>query len=466
MVGPSDHEPSGAHQSKKAAASGWIGSALEYYDFFIYATAASLVFPQIFFPSENPTVAIVASLATYGVGYVARPIGAFVLGHLGDTHGRKTVLLVCMFIMGFSTMAVGLLPTYSQVGLLAPALLVVLRLIQGFAVAGEISGASSMILEHAPFGRRGFFASFSLQGVQAGQILAAAVFLPLAAYMPDQAFNAWGWRIPFLASVVVIIAGYIIRREVAETPAFAEEDLQGRVPKAPIVQAFTECWPDMLRVVCMALMNVIPVVATIFGAAYAVQPAYGIGFPKAMYLWIPVVGNILAVIIIPFVGDLSDKIGRRPLIIVGAIGSGLLSFVYLYAIGTKNIPLAIAMSLLMWGAVYQGYNAIFPSFYPELFPTRTRVTAMAISQNVGTMITALLPALFAAVAPPGSSNIPLTIGALAFAVTLISAIAALSARETYRIRLKDLGDPRAIPVDKREYDRMRMQAASGAGAPA
>ena len=466
MVSPSDHEPSGAHQSKKAAASGWIGSALEYYDFFIYATAASLVFPQIFFPSENPTVAIVASLATYGVGYVARPIGAFVLGHLGDTHGRKTVLLVCMFIMGFSTMAVGLLPTYSQVGLLAPALLVVLRLIQGFAVAGEISGASSMILEHAPFGRRGFFASFSLQGVQAGQILAAAVFLPLAAYMPDQAFNAWGWRIPFLASVVVIIAGYIIRREVAETPAFAEEDLQGKVPKAPIVQAFTECWPDMLRVVCMALMNVIPVVATIFGAAYAVQPAYGIGFPKAMYLWIPVVGNILAVIIIPFVGDLSDKIGRRPLIIVGAIGSGLLSFVYLYAIGTKNIPLAIAMSLLMWGAVYQGYNAIFPSFYPELFPTRTRVTAMAISQNVGTMITALLPALFAAVAPPGSSNIPLTIGALAFAVTLISAIAALSARETYRIHLKDLGDPRAIPVDKREYDRMRMQAAAGAGAPA
>src|ERR1700731_3112501 len=236
MVSPSDHEPSGAHQSKKAAASGWIGSALEYYDFFIYATAASLVFPQIFFPSENPTVAIVASLATYGVGYVARPIGAFVLGHLGDTHGRKTVLLVCMFIMGFSTMAVGIMPTYSQVGLLAPALLVVLRLIQGFAVAGEISGASSMILEHAPFGRRGFFASFSLQGVQAGQIFAAAIFLPLAHYMPAEQFNSWGWRIPFLFSVVVIIAGYIIRREVDETPAFAKEDEQGKIPRAPIIQ--------------------------------------------------------------------------------------------------------------------------------------------------------------------------------------------------------------------------------------
>jgi MFS family permease len=210
-------------QSKKAAASGWIGSALEYYDFFIYATAASLIFPQIFFPSGNPTAAIVASLATYGVGYVARPIGAFVLGHWGDTHGRKQVLILCMFMMGISTMAVGLLPTYQQVGILAPILLVILRLIQGFAVAGEISGASSMILEHAPFGRRGFFASFTLQGVQAGQILAAAVFLPLAHYMPEEAFNSWGWRVPFLLSFLVIVAGYIIRREVDETPAFAEE---------------------------------------------------------------------------------------------------------------------------------------------------------------------------------------------------------------------------------------------------
>jgi len=464
MASRSDHEPKGAHQSKKAAASGWIGSALEYYDFFIYATAASLVFPQIFFPPGNPSVAIVASLATYGVGYVARPIGAFYLGHLGDTHGRKTVLLVCMFIMGFSTMAVGLLPTYSQVGLLAPALLVALRLIQGFAVAGEISGASSMILEHAPFGRRGFFASFSLQGVQAGQIMAAAVYLPLSNFLPDEAFNSWGWRIPFLASVVVIIAGYIIRREVSETPAFAEEGLEGNVPKAPIIQAFTLNGPDMLRVVCMALMNVIAVVATIFGAAYAVQPAYGIGFPKGIYLWIPVLGNILAVLIIPFVGNLSDKIGRRPPVIIGALGSGLLAFAYLYAISIKNIPLAITMSLLMWGVVYQGYNAVFPSFYPELFPTRTRVSAMAISQNIGTTITALLPALFTAVAPPGSTNIPLTIGAITFAVTLVAAIAALSARETYRVHLKDLGDPLAIPVAKPDYDRIRMQGGSSAGA--
>src|SRR6202453_5178751 len=187
------HEPTGRRQTRMAAASGWIGSAL---------------------------------------------------GHYGDVYGRRAVLLVCLFLMGLSTMAVGVVPTYAQAGVWAPALLVILRLIQGFAVAGEISGASSMILEHAPFGRRGFFASFSLQGVQAGQIFAAAIFLPLARFMPPDAFNAWGWRIPFLLSVVVIIAGYIIRRAVEETPAFAEEDLQGRVPKAPIVQAFTECWPD------------------------------------------------------------------------------------------------------------------------------------------------------------------------------------------------------------------------------
>ena len=462
MVDAAEHEPHGAHQSKKAAASGWIGSALEYYDFFIYATAASLVFPQIFFPSGDPTIAIVASLATYGVGYVARPIGAFFLGHWGDTHGRKTVLLLCMFLMGFSTMAVGVLPTYQQVGVLAPVLLVVLRLIQGFAVAGEISGASSMILEHAPFGRRGFFASFSLQGVQAGQIFAAAVFLPLAHFMREDAFNAWGWRIPFLLSVIVIIAGYIIRREVAETPAFAEEGEHGEVPKSPIIQAFRLSWQDMLRVVCMALMNVIPVVATIFGAAYAVQAAYGVGFHKDVYLWIPVLGNIIAVLVIPYVGNLADRIGRRPPVIIGALGSGLLSFGYLYAISIHNVPLAIVMSLLMWGVVYQGYNAVFPSFFPELFQTRTRVSAMAIAQNVGTTITALLPALFATVAPPGSTNVPLTIGAITFGITVIAAVAALSARETYRIHLNDLGHPGAVPVSKRDYDQIRAQSLGGA----
>lgn len=445
-------------QTRRAAASGWIGSALEYYDFFIYATAASLIFPQIFFPKGNPTAAIVASLATYGVGYVARPIGAFFLGHIGDTHGRKKVLITCMFLMGFSTMAVGLLPTYQQVGILAPALLVAMRLIQGFAVAGEISGAASMILEHAPFGRRGYYASFTLQGVQAGQILAAAVFLPLAHYMPADAFLSWGWRVPFLMSFVVIVAGYVIRRKVEETPAFQAEGHAQAVPRSPISEAFKYSWRDMLRVVGIALMNVIPVVTTVFGAAYAVQPGYGIGFAKDVYLWIPVLGNIVAVLVIPLVGNLSDRIGRRPPVIVSALACGLLSFAYLYAISIKSVPLAISMSLLMWGVIYQGYNATFPSLYPELFPTRTRVTAVAIAQNIGTAITALLPALFAAIAPPGATGIPTAIGALTLVITCVSAIAAWSARETCRIPLADLGKPDSSPLGNPEYQAMRQQA--------
>ena len=456
-------ESHGSQQTKKATASGWVGSALEYYDFFIYAQAAALIFPQIFFPNTDPKVAIVASLATYGVGYVARPIGAFFLGHWGDTRGRKNVLLLCMFLMGFATMAVGLLPTYSQVGLWAPAMLVVLRLIQGFAVAGEISGASSMVLEHAPFGRRGYYASFTLQGVQAGQVMAAAVFLPLAYFMPADAFNSWGWRIPFLLSAFVLLAGFIIRREVHETPAFVKEEAKAETAavarRSPIGEALTTSWKAMILVALMALMNVIPVVATIFGAAYAVQPAYGIGFDKSVYLWIPVVGNIVAVLVIPFVGNLSDKIGRRPTMIAGCLGSGLLAFVYLYAISIQSVPLAFAASMMMWGLVYQGYNAVFPSFYPELFQTRYRVSAMAIAQNIGTMFTAMLPALFAAVAPPGSDNIPLVVGGLAFFITCVCALAAYLAPETHRLAMEDLGNPKAKPMEREAYEASRRESA-------
>jgi MFS family permease len=397
------------------------------------------VFPQIFFPPGNQKIAIVASLATYGVGYVARPIGAFFLGHWGDTRGRKQVLIVCLFVMGFATLAVGLLPTYKQVGIWAPILLVILRLAQGFAVAGEMSGASSMIMEHAPYGQRGFYASFTLQGVQFGQILAAAIFLPLAQTLPEEAFMSWGWRIPFLLSIVVLIVGYLIRRKVDETPAFRAARQQGRIARAPIVEALRHCWRDMLRLMCMSLMAVIPVVTSIFGAVYAVQPAYGNHFSKSIYLWIPVLGNIAAVLIIPFIGRLSDRVGRRPPIIAGAIGSGLLSYGYLYAISIQSVPLTIALSLLMWGIVYQFYNAVFPSFYPELFPTRMRVSAMSIAQNTGAFLVAMLPALFTLVAPPGAANIPWKVGSIAFGITILAALCAWSARETYRLQLHELG---------------------------
>jgi MFS family permease len=456
---PGSHEPREFQKTpRKAAASGWMGSALEYYDFFIYAQAAALVFPTIFFPESDPQIGIIVSLATFGVGYVARPIGAFVLGHWGDTHGRKNVLVLCMLMMGLSTFLVALLPTYQQVGLLAPALLVVLRLVQGFAVGGEISGASAMIVEHAPFGRRGYYASYTLQGVQAGQILAAAIFLPLAALLPEAAFESWGWRIPFLLSALVVVAGYVIRRRVDETPAFQEEAAHGEVPKAPIVQAVRESGSDMFRVVCMALMNAVPVATTVFGATYATnEEAYGIGFDTATYLWISVVGNAVAVLLIPFIGDLSDRIGRRPCIIVGALGSTALSYAYLYFISQDNVVMSFVFAVLMWGVVYQGYNAVFPAFYQELFPTKTRVTAFAVSQNLGTLITAFLPFLYAEIAPPGS-NVPLIVGSITFGIGIIAAVAAWSARETYRVHMNDLGRDDAPVVPREEYERIRASA--------
>jgi MFS family permease len=455
---PGSHEPTGHVKTpKKAAASGWMGSALEYYDFFIYAQAAALVFPKVMYDAKDPKFALIISFLTYGVGYVARPIGAFVLGHWGDTHGRKNVLVLCMLMMGGSTFAVALLPTYAAVGILAPSLLVVLRLIQGFAVGGEIAGASAMIVEHAPFGRRGYYASYSLQGVQAGQILAAAVFLPISWILSEEAFLSWGWRIPFALSAFVVFAGYMVRRKVDETPAFQEEAEEGEVPGAPLAVVVRENGVDMLRVICMALMNAVPTAATVFGAAYATSDEYGIGFTATMYLWISVAGNAVAVLLIPFVGNLSDRIGRRPCVIVGALGSTLLSYAYLYAVSQQATVAAFLLAMLMWGVVYQGYNAVFPSFFQELFPTKTRVTGFAVSQNIGTLITAFLPALYAAVAP-GGTNVPLIVGSITFGIGIIAAIAAWSARETYRIHLDDLGDREAPEVPREEYERIRIAA--------
>jgi MFS family permease len=441
---------------KKAAVSGWIGSVLEYYDFSIYAQASALVFPTVFFPKGNATVALVASLATYAVGYLARPLGAVVLGHWGDRHGRKNVLVLCMLVMGFATFAVGLLPTYAQIGALAPALLVLLRVIQGFAVAGELGGAGAMIVEHAPFGRRGYYASYPLQGTQAAAIVAAAVFLPLSALLPKEDFQSWGWRIPFLLSALVVVAGYLIRRRVDETPAFLEEEAHRAVVKAPVVQAFRENGTNILKAVCMALVNVVGTTVVVFGAAYATQDGYGVGLSTTLYLWIPIAANVVAIALIPFFGNLSDRVGRRPLMIVGALGAGALAIPYLYAVSHKQEALAIVLAVLAMGVFYQAWNATFASFFQELFPTRTRVTGFAISQNLGLTIVAFMPTIFTLVAPPGgSSNVPLTIGALCFAITAIGAFAAWTAPETHRIRLDDLGDPDAVPVSRDEYDRLR-----------
>ena len=241
------HEPQLPKTPRKAALSAWIGSALEYYDFFIYGTAAALVFPKIFFPTGNAAAATIASLATFGVAYAARPVGSFVLGHLGDTIGRKTVLFITLFGMGLATFLIGVLPTYEQIDFAAPILLLILRVFQGLAVSGEQSSASSTSLEHAPVHRRAFYTSFTLAGTQGGNILATAVFIPIAA-LPEQALLPWGWRVPFLLSAVVVVVGWWIRRTLHESPAFEEEQQHDEVPTAPLKTLFRTYTPDVVKV--------------------------------------------------------------------------------------------------------------------------------------------------------------------------------------------------------------------------
>ncbi|PPF42732.1 MFS transporter [Pseudoclavibacter sp. AY1F1] len=417
---------------RKAALSGWIGSVLEYYDFTLYSQAAALVFPVVFFPTGDPTVALISSLATYAVGYVARPIGAIVLGNWGDKHGRKNVLVIAMLLMGLSTLAVGFLPTYDQIGLWAPLILVFLRLIQGFAVAGELGGASAMIVEHAPAGRRGFFASFGLQGTQAGSIIATAVFIPLTAVLTDEAFLEWGWRIPFMLSAFVVLAGFLIRKHVEEPPAYtrslAVQQAQNR--QAPVVELFKNNGWTVFRAILMTLANVAGVTTLVFGTSFATQEAYGVAMPASTFLWVPLIANVAAVIVIPVFGMLSDKIGRRTLMIVGSFGSGLVAIGYLSAIQSGNLVLTIVLAILMMGVLFQMWNATFATFFQELFPTQTRVTGFAISQNVGLMIVAFLPSIFTFVAPPGSDNVPLVVGGLTLAIATVSALATLLTPET------------------------------------
>lgn len=435
---PAENTP-GRKDPKKAAMSGWIGSALEYYDFALYSLAATLLFPTIFFPTENPTVGIIASLATYAVGYVSRPLGAVVLGAYGDKHGRKKVLVFAMLLMGFATFAVGLLPTYGQVGLLAPLLLVILRLIQGFAVAGELGGASAMIVEHAPDSKRGFFASFSLQGTQVGSILATAVLIPLAALLPEEQFHAWGWRLPFLLSAVVIVAGYVIRRRVQEPPAYVAQSgdtaAKRRFPLVDLLR--THPWV-LVRCIAMTFTNVIGMATLIFGVSYATQKGYGIGFSSSEFLWVTMAANVAAVVTIPVFGALSDRIGRRTLMVAGGLAGGLLTMGYLYAIQLGSLPLVFVCVVIVQGIFFQMWNGTFATFFQEQFPMRIRVTGFAVSQNIGLMIASFFPSLFTAIAPPGSTNIPMVIGLTTLGICAVAAVATLFSSDTRGKTLEDL----------------------------
>jgi MFS family permease len=302
--------PSASHHARKAAIAGWIGSALEYYDFFIYGTVAALIFPRIFFPPGDIAAATLASMATFGVAYAARPLGSFLMGHYGDRLGRKVVMVGTLLLMGISTFLVGCLPSYQTAGILAPALLVVLRILQGISAAGEQAGANSMSFEHAPANRRGYFTSWTLSGTQGGQVLAPAVVLPLAAFLPEDQLLSWGWRLPFWLSVAVVIVGYVVRARLEETPAFQSEVSHGDVPRAPLKTLLTEYRKELLQVFFAALIASVGTTFAIFGLSFAISMRPPVS--TSTLLWAAIIGNLIAVFIIPMWATLSDRIGRRP----------------------------------------------------------------------------------------------------------------------------------------------------------
>ncbi|GAA3816625.1 MFS transporter [Amycolatopsis tucumanensis] len=419
---------------RKAAVAAWVGSALEYYDFFIYGTAAALVFGKIFFPSSDPAAGTLLALATFGVGYVARPIGAFILGHVGDRFGRKKVLVFTVLLMGVSTFLVGCLPTYGQVGVLAPVLLVILRLLQGLSAAGEQAGANSMSLEHAPEDRRSYYTSWTLSGTQAGQILATAVFLPVAA-MPTAALQSWGWRMPFWASALVVVAAFVIRRKLDETPVFEREVAGKEQAKLPVAVLFRDHWADVLRVVFAAVIAAVSTIFTVYALSYAVNSA---GLERTPMLWVGVLANVVALGAIPLWAMLADKVGRKPVFIGGSLGCAVLIFAYLGAIASGNYVLVFVVGILMFGVVYSATNAVWPAFYGEMFPARVRLSGMAIGTQIGFAIAGFTPTIAAAIAGDKSAN---WVGVAIFTagLCLVNVIAVLTGRDNYRVPTADLG---------------------------
>ncbi|TFD86218.1 MFS transporter [Cryobacterium serini] len=419
---------------RRAAAAAWIGSALEYYDFFIYGTAAALVFGRIFFPDSNPLAGTLLALATFGVGYLARPIGALVLGHLGDTVGRKKVLVFTVLLMGISTVLVGFLPSYEQIGVAAPILLVVLRLAQGFSAGGEQAGANSMSMEHAPDHRRAFFTSFTLSGTQAGQIFATAVFIPVA-LLPEAQLLSWGWRIPFWISAIVILVAFLIRRTLDETPVFTAEVAVGAVAEVPVRVLFRDHWRGVLRVIAAALIASVSTIFTVYALSFAVNT---VGLDRTTMLWVGVLANVAALGTIPLWAMLSDRVGRKPVFIVGSLGCAALMFAYLYVIAIANYPLIFVVGIGMFGFVYTATSAVWPAFYAEMFPAAVRLSGMAIGTQIGFAVAGFAPTIAIAVAGDGS-NAWFVVAVITAIICIINVIAVATAKETFRTPMNQLG---------------------------
>jgi MFS family permease len=431
-------------QPRKAALAAWVGSALEYYDFFIYGTAAALVFSKVFFPASDPATGTLLALATFGVGYLARPVGALVLGHVGDRFGRKRVLVFTVLLMGVATFVVGCLPSYDQIGVAAPVLLVVLRLLQGFSAGGEQAGANSMTLEHAPADRRAFFTSFTLSGTQFGQILATAVFLPVAA-LPEEALLSWGWRVPFWLSAVVVVVALLIRRTLDETPVFQQERRRDEIAAAPLAVLFRDHLGSVVRVVLAATIATVSTIFSVYALAYAVNT---VELERSAMLWVGILANVVALFALPLFGRLADRIGRKPVFIGGSLGCGALMFAYLGTISTGDYLLIFLVGILMFGVVHSATGGVWPAFYGEMFPARVRLSGMAVGTQIGFAVAGFAPSIAAALSgADGSDWLP--VGIFVAVVCLLNVAAVATGRDYYRTPTEQLGgepvrDPRPV----------------------
>jgi metabolite-proton symporter len=420
---------------RRVIAASLIGTTIEWYDFFLYGSAAALVFNKLFFPSFDPLVGTLLAFATYAVGFVARPLGGIVFGHFGDRIGRKKLLMWSLVMMGLATVLIGLLPGYNSIGIWAPAGLILLRLVQGFAVGGEWGGAVLMAAEYGDAKRRGFWASWPQAGVPLGSLLSAGILAIMAGLQSEADFVAWGWRIPFLLSGLLVIVGWYIRNRVAETPMF-EKALEeaGIPPKLPAMEVFRERPRAVLLGAGLRVgENIGYYVLTVFSLTFLVDVARE---SRSLALDALLIGAAVQFMAIPLLAALSDRIGRRPVYATGAFGLAIFIFLFfpMLASGSDSaIIIAIVIGLVLHGAMYAPQAA----FITELFPTRIRYSGVSIAYQLTSIFAgSLAPIIALWLYKDLGSSVPVSI--YVAVACAISGVSALLARETMGVELSEI----------------------------
>lgn len=418
---------------RKVAVASAIGTTVEWYDYFIYASAAALVFGPLFFPTFEPLAGTLASFGTFAVGFLARPLGGVVFGHLGDRIGRKTMLVISLLIMGFATFAIGLLPAYASIGIAAPILLIVLRLLQGFAVGGEWGGAVLMTIEHAPREKRGFYGSFPQLGKAAGIILANLTFLGIVAALSEEQFAAWGWRVPFLLSIVLIAIGLYIRLRIEESPVFREVKETRTEARMPLVDVF-RTYPKEVVLAGGACIATIAMgyIVQVYMLSYGTQV---LGLSSRTMLTLVVLSACVEIFAVVGLAALSDRLGRRKVFLSGTVLGMLWALPFFWLIDTGSVGLillALVVMIVIASAMYGPQAALFA----EMFGTRVRYTGASVGYQMGSILGGgLLPLVAASLfAATGTST---SISIYMVGLCVISFVSMLFVTETYQ---KDLGE--------------------------